>query len=139
MTRSRSLVLMASREMLQLSGRELPDRLELALSSVTCYTRSGAASLTSIRGDVAADGRSTRVQGEVSAVCFFIMLNLFLHGAVPFGYTAPMDDEDAGYSDEEYLRAAREGRQHLHRGKSTVTCFVTCPFVDTCRYTCVRL
>ena len=65
------------------------------------------------------------------------MLKLFLHGAVPFGYTDPMDDDDAGFNGDEYLRAAdeEEGWRHLSRGKLAVTCFATCSSLQS--FTCV--
>ncbi|XP_050728726.1 uncharacterized protein LOC127004679 isoform X2 [Eriocheir sinensis] len=43
------------------------------------------------------------------------MLKLFLHGAVPFGFRAPMDDEDAGYGDREHVDAGEERSRHLAR------------------------
>lgn len=106
----------------RLSGRELC-ALRRARSPVTCYTlRSNLLSL-SIRGDVARDGHSTRVSREVRAVRPCIMLKLFLHGAVPFGFRDPMDDEDAGYGDRGDVGAGEERSRHLARGKSLSTCY----------------
>ena len=51
------------------------------------------------------------------------MLRLVLHAAVPFGVTAPMDDDPGYQGEEEYLRAARdEAWERRHTGKATITC-----------------
>lgn len=116
-------LLVWAREMLGCRGVSERCALRLACSSVTCYTLRSDLQSLSIRGDVARDGHFTSVSREVRAVCRCIMLKLFLHGAVPFGFLAPMGDEDAGYGDRGHVAAEVERPRHLPRGKSPSTCY----------------